>query len=63
MHDGATIPGKHLYAYVRADNGAWWKIEEHEATEVWIVLCFRVHSVASPARELPLTTFRFNLRL
>jgi hypothetical protein len=34
MHDGITMPGKHLYAYIRNDDGKWWKIFEHEASEV-----------------------------
>lgn len=34
MHDGALIAGKHLYAYVVDDVGAWWKVEEHECSRV-----------------------------
>lgn len=39
MHDGVNLPGKHLYAYVRNDEGKWWKVVEHEIFEVsWSIL-------------------------
>ncbi|KAL0252987.1 hypothetical protein I308_102381 [Cryptococcus tetragattii IND107] len=34
FHDGAVIGQKHLYMYVRGEDDRWWKIQEHEATEV-----------------------------
>lgn len=34
FHDGAMIGQKHLYMYVRGEDDRWWKIQEHEATEV-----------------------------
>jgi hypothetical protein len=33
-HDGFPSGLNHLYAYVRSDDGAWWKIADHEATKV-----------------------------
>ncbi|EAL21684.1 hypothetical protein CNBC7190 [Cryptococcus deneoformans B-3501A] len=34
FHDGAMVGQKHLYMYVRGKDDRWWKIQEHEATEV-----------------------------
>lgn len=34
MHDGALVAGKHLYAYVMGEGERWWKVEDHECTEV-----------------------------
>ncbi|KIS01744.1 hypothetical protein L804_01623 [Cryptococcus deuterogattii 2001/935-1] len=34
FHDGAMIGQKHLYMYVRGEDDRWWKIQEHEATEI-----------------------------
>lgn len=34
FHDGITVPGQHLYAYIRHEDGKWWKVQEHRATQV-----------------------------
>ncbi len=34
MHDGALVAGRHLYMYVRSDEGRWWRIQDHEVEEV-----------------------------
>ncbi|ODO12141.1 hypothetical protein I350_00927 [Cryptococcus amylolentus CBS 6273] len=34
FHDGALVGNDHLYVYVKGDDGRWWKIKEHECTEV-----------------------------
>ncbi|TYJ52661.1 hypothetical protein B9479_006710 [Cryptococcus floricola] len=34
FHDGALVGKDHLYVYVKGDDGRWWKIKEHECTEV-----------------------------
>ncbi|OWZ79421.1 hypothetical protein C365_01682 [Cryptococcus neoformans Bt85] len=34
FHDGGMVGQKHFYMYVRGKDDRWWKIQEHEATEV-----------------------------
>ncbi|CAD6585338.1 MAG: hypothetical protein TREMPRED_004111 [Tremellales sp. Tagirdzhanova-0007] len=34
FHTGALVAGKQLYAYIRSENGTWWRIQEHEITMV-----------------------------
>ncbi|ODO07653.1 hypothetical protein L198_01234 [Cryptococcus wingfieldii CBS 7118] len=34
FHDGALVGNDHLYVYVKGDDGRWWKIKEHECTQV-----------------------------
>lgn len=34
MHDGALVQGRHLYAYIKGDDGRWWKIQDHEVDPV-----------------------------
>ncbi|KAK8865579.1 hypothetical protein IAR55_000723 [Kwoniella newhampshirensis] len=34
FHDGALVGANHLYMYVKGDDGRWWKMQEHEVTQV-----------------------------
>ncbi|WVQ96945.1 hypothetical protein IAU59_004054 [Kwoniella sp. CBS 9459] len=34
FHDGALVGGNHLYAYIKDEQGEWWKVQEHEAERV-----------------------------
>lgn len=36
FYDGVVVGRQqgHLYAYIRAEDGRWWKVQDHEATAV-----------------------------
>ncbi|KAK6907823.1 hypothetical protein I203_101824 [Kwoniella mangroviensis CBS 8507] len=34
FQDGALVGGNHLYAYIRGDDGRWWKVQEHQIEPV-----------------------------
>lgn len=34
FHDGSMVGSRHLYGYFRNEDGEWWKIQDHEISQV-----------------------------
>nr|XP_019050735.1 hypothetical protein I302_01176 [Kwoniella bestiolae CBS 10118]OCF29665.1 hypothetical protein I302_01176 [Kwoniella bestiolae CBS 10118] len=34
FQDGALVGGNHLYAYIKGEDGRWWKVQEYQVEEV-----------------------------
>lgn len=46
MHDG-MYGRSHLYTYVKSSNGSWWKILDHDVTQVCLFISNLFHLVYS----------------